>query len=382
MSKLKMLFKLILVFVLIFGASFGVGASIHSFLLAEDQQETAEEVSKIPEGERTNILLLGVDARKGEKQTRSDTIILASIDPKLNKVALISIPRDTRVDIPGSWVDKINGANTVGGPKLVVKEVEEMMGEDIDYYVEMNFEGFKKIIDKIGGVNINVDQRMYKPTEDIDLKPGQQTLNGYDALAFVRYRDYALGDIARTEHQQIFLKALGKELLQAKNIVKLPSLIKAVKENIDTNLTTTDMLKMAAWAPGFSGDSIVAQTLPGYFLDKRDSNGVLLNSYWVADQDKTDGLLDKMLAGQTVAVVSETPAAYVNTPSSTVKPDSSTQTDTGSDDADINTGTDANTTDIDIEAIPEDEDTVPASGESDWEQVQWPDDGQNDADKV
>ncbi len=309
MMKIKAFFKIILVFSLVFMISFGFGASIHNLLLAGDKNESEEEAT-IKDGERTNILLLGIDARPGEKQTRSDTIILASIDPELNKVALVSIPRDTRIDIEGSTSDKINSANAVGGPDLVVEKVEELVGENIDYYVEMNFEGFQKIIDTIGGVDINVDQRMYKPTEDIDLKAGQQHLDGSQALAFVRFRDYALGDIDRTKHQQIFLKALGNEMLHAKNIVKLPALVKVVKENIDTNLHTADMLKMASWAPGFDSSSIIAQTLPGYFLDKRDAYGNLVQSYWIADQDKTDGLLEKMLSGQTVAVVSDSPSNY------------------------------------------------------------------------
>jgi LCP family protein required for cell wall assembly len=221
--------------------------------------------------------------------------------------------------VEGSPSDKINSANAVGGPELVVEKVEELVGENIDYYVEMNFEGFQKIIDTIGGVDINVDQRMYKPSEDIDLKAGQQHLDGSQALAYVRFRDYALGDIDRTEHQQIFLKALGNEMLHAKNIVKLPALVKVVKENIDTNLRTADMLKIASWAPGFNSSSIIAQTLPGYFLDKRDAYGNLIQSYWIADQDKTEGLLEKMLAGQTIAVVSDSPASYSSGNESSIK---------------------------------------------------------------
>lgn len=309
MSKIKLLLKLVLVFSLVFMLSFGLGASLHSLLLAGDNQTTEEEPT-IADGERTNILLLGTDARPGESQTRTDTIILASIDPELNKVALVSIPRDTRVSIKGSSVDKINSANAIGGPELVAEKVEDIVGEKIDYYVEIDFAGFKKIIDTIGGVDINVDQRMYKPSEDIDLQPGQQRLDGSQSLAFVRFRDYALGDIKRTEHQQIFLKALGDEMLHAKNIIKLPALVKVVKENIDTNLGMADMLKMASWAPGFGRDSIIAQTLPGYFWDQRDAYGNLTMSYWVADQDKIEDLLEKMLAGQTVAVVSDSPIAY------------------------------------------------------------------------
>jgi LCP family protein required for cell wall assembly len=307
MSKIKALVKLMMVVGLVFGISFGLGVSIQNLLLADNKPST--DNTTIAKGERTNILLLGVDARPGEKQGRTDTMILASIDPKLNKVALVSIPRDTQIEVAGSSLDKINSANMVGGPDLAVQKVEELMGENIDYYVEMDFKGFAKIIDTVGGVNINVDQRMYKPSEDINLRPGQQLLDGSQALAFVRFRGYALADIERTAHQQTFLKALGRELLQPKNILKLPTLIKVANQNIDTNLRLADMLKMVAWVPGFSSDSIVAQTLPGYFLDKRDAYGNLTASYWVADKTKTEGLLEKMLAGQTVAVVSEAPAS-------------------------------------------------------------------------
>lgn len=308
MNKIKIFFKFMMVAGLVFGISFGIGASLQTFLLGQyKDKSTAGEAQVEEEGERTNILLLGVDARPGETKSRADTMIVASIDPELNKVALISIPRDTQIEVEGSPSDKINSANVVGGPELTVEKVAELLGEDIDYYVEMDFKGFAKIVDALGGVNINVEQRMYKPSEGIDLKAGQQVLNGKQALGFVRYRDYVMGDIDRTAHQQAFLKALGKEVLKTKNLMKLPSLVREINRNIDTNLRLSDMLTMATWAPGFNGNSIVAQTLPGYFLDKRDAYGNLTQSYWIADKEKTEGLIEKMLAGQTVAVISEAP---------------------------------------------------------------------------
>ena len=309
MNKIKSFFKFMIVAGLIFGISFGVGASLQSLLLAQFKDKSStKDAPVIADGERTNILLLGVDARPGETKSRADTMIVASIDPKLNKVALVSIPRDTQIEIDGNPAAKINSANVVGGPELAVENVSELLGENIDYYVEMDFKGFAKIVDTLGGVNINVDQRMYKPSEGIDLKAGQQLLSGKQALGFVRYRGYVMGDIDRTTHQQAFLKALGKEILKPKNIVKLPSLAREVNRNIDTNLRLSDMLKMATWAPGFNGNSIIAQTLPGYFLDKRDAYGNLTQSYWVADKEKTEGLIEKMLAGKTVAVLSEAPS--------------------------------------------------------------------------
>ena len=186
---------------------------------------------------------------------------------------------------------------------MAMKTVEELLGEKIDYYVEIDFKGFEKIVDTLGGVTLNVERRMYKPSEGIDLHPGVQKLNGLDALAFVRFRDYVMGDIERTAHQQTFLKALAGEVLKPKTIVKLPALIREANLCVDTNLRLSTMLKMASWAPGFNSKSIISQTLPGSFLDERDSQGNLLQSFWLADSDQKGKLLDQMFQGQTVAVV-------------------------------------------------------------------------------
>jgi len=313
-KKIKSYLRVMLMMSLVFGIFFAVGAGLVVAFFSGTEQANTDTPSSVSDKKRTNILLLGVDARPGETNSRADTLILASIDPERNKVAVVSIPRDTQIKgTTGSGMDKINSANYIGGPELAVKKVESLMGEKIDYYVEMNFDGFKKIVDTLGGVTINVDQRMYKPTEDINLQPGLQRLNGRDALAFVRYRDYVMGDIDRVAHQQEFIKALGKEMLKPATIVKLPQLIREANTCVDTNLRLADMLKMATWVPGFNAESIVAQTLPGYFLDHRDSQGVLTASYWVADPKQASTLLDKMLSGQTVAVMVDPPTSVQNT---------------------------------------------------------------------
>lgn len=321
MSKYIPYLKKALVFSLVFLLCFSLGAGLGSFLLLQGTAEDSETAPPIADKEQVNILLLGVDARSGQTDnTRSDTIILARIDPELNRVALISIPRDTKVSSAGlNGMDKINAANVVGGPALAAQKVSELMGQKIDYYMEIDFQGFKDIIDTVGGITINVDQRMYKPTEDIDLQPGVQKLNGYDALAYVRFRGYLNGDIDRTKHQQEFLKALGKELLQPATLVKLPTIIREARTEVRTNLSLTDMLKIATWAPGFSNENIIAQTLPGYFADTRDAEGVLTASYWVADRTIASTLLAKMLAGETVPWLIASPPGVRTTTASTSK---------------------------------------------------------------
>jgi LCP family protein required for cell wall assembly len=305
MYKIKFFFKFMLLAVTIFGMFFGIGAGLTGFvnsanLNPQETEQKQEPVTTIVDGERTNILVLGVDARAGEEHSRSDTMMLVSIDPTLKKIALVSIPRDTRVILKGNH-EKINAANYYGGPEMAVQCVEDLMDIDIDNYVEMDFKGFQNIVDLMGGVTCNVPQRMYKPSENIDLQPGIQKLNGEQALGLVRFRGYVMGDIERTTQQQEFLKAMAKEMMQPATIIKLPKIAAELNKYIDTDLTTGDFIKLATWAPRFKTDNIIAQTLPGNFYDVRDSYGNSLISYWQADPDKVEGLLDAMLNGQTVA---------------------------------------------------------------------------------
>lgn len=291
---------------LVLGIFFALGAGLTALV---QHNLTDKDVKKDPEavieGKRTNVLVLGVDRRPGEEHSRSDVMLLVSIDPELRKVAVISIPRDTKIDNYNLGIDKICAANYVYGPQMAVKLVEKTLDTDVDYYVEMDFAGFKKIVDTLGGVSIDVPCRMYKPAEDIDLKPGRQHLNGRQALAFVRFRGYIQADIQRTAAQQQFIKALADQALQASTIPKLPTLIKQAGQYVDTDMEITDALRLASWAPGFNSDSVIAQTLPGNFYDVRDDNGNLVASYWLADKDEAGALLDDLFSGKTVAVVQE-----------------------------------------------------------------------------
>ncbi|SHK77771.1 LCP family protein [Desulforamulus aeronauticus] len=233
---------------------------------------------------RLNFLLLGIDAREGEKNTRTDSMILVSVDKENNRIAMISLPRDTRVKIPGHGYDKINAANVYGGPEMATKVVSDLVGLDIDKYITTNVRGFRDIVDTLGGVTIDVEKKMYHydPYDEpdlqrIDLKPGVQKLNGDKALQYVRYRSDALGDVSRTERQQKFLKVLAKEMIQPSTITKLPKLVPTINKYIDTNLSLTEMIALANAGKHLSNVEIVTQTMPGKFLNM---NGV---SYWSID---------------------------------------------------------------------------------------------------
>lgn len=224
--------------------------------------------------QKINVLLMGVDQRKNEP-ARSDTIILASIDLKTQDVQLLSIPRDTRTAIPGQGTQKINHAHALGGPDLLIKTVENLLGVPVNYYVETNFEGFKNCIDILGGVTIDVEKPMNNPWEEIGLKPGVQKLNGHDALAYVRYRDETTADIGRIQRQQKFFRALSEEAMSLKTVVKAPWLVGELSKNVKTNMPTKEMLRVANALKGMDKERLQAHTLPG---DSATIDGL---SYWV-----------------------------------------------------------------------------------------------------
>lgn len=247
---------------------------------------------------RINILLLGTDEDLGTN-SRTDTIMLASLDTENNKVSLLSIPRDTRVNIPGFGDNKINSANLFGGVDLVKTSISNLIKVPIDYYVLTNFEGFKGIVDTLGGVEIDVEQNMKYRVYDgmIDLKKGLQRLDGEKALQYVRFRHDKLGDITRTQRQQKFLTALAKEMMQAKNIVKLPVLIPKLNEAVKTDLNITQMVGLAKEFGNYDLSSITVQTLPGNFVD---ING---GSYWYVDEEKAHQVVLEVFAGKSGDVI-------------------------------------------------------------------------------
>lgn len=305
--------KLMFIAGLVFGVFFGIGSGLTAVLQhntaghVQSSDQSEEEI----EAQRINILLLGVDARPGEEHSRSDVMMLLCIDTEKDNVALISIPRDTRMDTSRYGVDKICGVNCVAGPSAAVKTVEDLLDSDIDYYVEMDFKGFKKIVDTLGGVTIEVPCRMYKPGEGINLQPGLQHLNGSQALGFVRYRDYTTADIQRTAMQQAFIKALAGEVLQPKTIPRIPQLVKEISQCVKTDMPLSEWMNLVAWLPKFDSENLVTQTLPGNFCDVRDSDGNLIASYWVVDEQAASGLVGKLFSGQTIAVVENHPITEI-----------------------------------------------------------------------
>lgn len=257
-----------------------------------------------------DILLMGMDARGSETVGRTDTIMLLSLHTGEKKAALISIPRDTLVKNPRGHNTKVNGLNATDGPEAACRAVSELLRVNVDHYVLLNFDGFAAIIDILGGIDMNVPAAMYHwdpvdPELQIDIKAGQQHMDGQTALNYVRFRGTPSADIGRVQRQQEFLKTLYAELMQTKTIKKLPAMVTEMYEYVATDMTVKEMASLANLARDFSPEDIVSATLPGsnYYTDA-------VGSCWKADADIAPRLIEALLAGESVETWSDAPSSY------------------------------------------------------------------------
>lgn len=233
------------------------------------------------------VLILGVDQQEGQKFAgRTDTIMVLKFDPA-GKITLLSVPRDTQVQIPGVGTAKVNAANVYGG----IEEVKATIGEllpniHLDRYVRIDTRGLGAVIDTIGGVEVEVPDRMFYEDKTqgllIDLYPGKQVLNGRQAEAFSRYRGDINADIGRIKRQQLLLQAVQRKLSSPWTIARLKPLIDTIKSHIDTDLTMDEMIALTSFSLSTPPDRIETLTLPGTPTTEAGA------SYWITDRDTID----------------------------------------------------------------------------------------------
>jgi polyisoprenyl-teichoic acid--peptidoglycan teichoic acid transferase len=251
-----------------------------------------------------NILVLGVDSAGYNHigsytpvealSGNSDTMLLIRILPKTHQVNVLSIPRDTRVEIPGFGPDKINAANVDGGVSLSAKTVSGMLRDiPIDRYIRVDTEGFTHLVDALGGVEINVP----KPMDYVDrtqklhihFLTGRQVLNGKQLQEYVRFRHDELGDIGRVQRQQEIVKALLHKLIQPYNLGKLQQILQVFQQNIDSDLSLGEMFAIAQELKGIDRNHFNLVMLPGRFSQEKEYK----SSYWIANNQATDLLLTR-----------------------------------------------------------------------------------------
>jgi LCP family protein required for cell wall assembly len=265
-------------------------------------EEEKSQDSPIELKNRVSVLLIGADQRPDEIKFNTDSLILASIDPKTKQTCLLSIPRDTRVALTGHGYVRINQIAALTDLPTLQKNVEKLTGVKLAGYVQTNFAGFKKIIDTLGGITVDVEKDMYYETGDIEdgyinLKKGVQRLNGSQALQYARFRHDALADISRTARQQVVLKAVANEMFKLSTLPKLPFLVPQLMEAVNTNLAAKDIFTIATAAVRLDSANVISQTLPGTFLDV---NGV---SYWKVDPAEAKEVVKNLFMGITTTKV-------------------------------------------------------------------------------
>ena len=256
---------------------------------------------------RINVLILGIDTgANGSGSTspvgkRSDVMIVASIDPEMKEAGLLSIPRDTRAYIPGNIgnYEKIGHAHAHGGPELAMQTAELLLNIPIHHYIRVNFEAFKKGVEMIGGIDMEIPEDMDydDPFQDlhIHIPKGPTHLDGDLALQFVRYREYTDGDIGRIKAQETFLKEVVKKSLSLSNILKLKDIIQELLPYVKTSLSTKDLLYLGETCRQMKSGSIKMGLVPG--VAEYLTEGEYEVSYWIPDMDKMKDKVDEFVRG-------------------------------------------------------------------------------------
>jgi len=214
---------------------------------------------------RLNILIVGCD--EIENHGRADTIVLLSVSPKTKDALILSIPRDTRVEIPGRGMDKINHAYAFGGESLLTKTVSSFLDVPIHFYAVADFNGFVYIIDELGGVEIDVEKEMHYVDKaggvEINLHPGKQILNGEKALQYIRFRYDKLGDLGRIKRQQKLALAVIKKMINFDSMIKIPQISEGMKDYIETNIEARDTVALANLFRGVNQEKFRIETVQG-----------------------------------------------------------------------------------------------------------------------
>ncbi|MDY6806837.1 MAG: LCP family protein [Cyanobacteriota bacterium] len=222
----------------------------------------------------------------------SDTMLLIRFSPEDKKLTMLSIPRDTRTYVEERGITKINSANFHGGPAGSAKAVSELLGGvGIDRYLRLNVQGVEKLIDAVGGVTVFVPKDMKYQDDSqhlyINLKEGEQHLNGEEALQFLRFRRDNLGDIGRVQRQQTLMRAFIEQVVNVKTMGKMPKILSVIQSHIDTNLSVEELIALVGFASQIDRPNVEMLMVPGQFSDPKQYKA----SYWLPDLDRLDAII-------------------------------------------------------------------------------------------
>jgi LCP family protein required for cell wall assembly len=308
--KKKVAIVILLMFLFVTSGVFAYGYYLLDRLSTNDKN--TEQISV---KEPVNILLLGVDAgdytiKSDNKPRRSDTMMLVRYNPEDKKIYMLSIPRDTRVNIDGQ-VEKLNSAHRIGGPELAINTIEKMLGVKINYYARIDYAAFRQCIDAIGGVDVvvpfNMDYDAYEIS--IHFKKGETVhMDGKKAEEFVRWRKnndgggYAMGDLGRVATQQEFLLKIADKLRTPAGMIRIPGLIEIASKNIDTNMSAKTMFKYFLAIRNIDTSKIEKKVLEGepkylnnvsWFIWDKSKNAEYVSNFKDESSNKAAASVDK-----------------------------------------------------------------------------------------
>ncbi len=245
--------------------------------------------------EPVTILIMGRDSRDTESERgRADTIMLLYLDPENAAGSLLSIPRDTLVDIPGYGQDKINAAYAYGGEELMIRTIQDFIGAKINHYVTLDFQGFVDLIDAMGGVDITIDRPLVDPKSGANLSPGEHHLTGEQALAYTRSRATELGDIGRIQRQQNLFKELMAQKLNVQYLSNIPHYFNILIDSTRTDLEVLTILRYSKAALSLTTESFGTSIIPTH-SDWIEDHTI---SVQIPDQEEARAMWERILAGE------------------------------------------------------------------------------------
>lgn len=270
------------------GNLLGLGTGTMCGLWAASQTLTQKVASaSLPAEEASSgltLLVMGTDKTATQRSLRgnTDTMLLVHLDPESQKVSVLSIPRDTRVPIPGHRTFKVNAANPWGGPELAVSTVSRFLNVPIDRYLIVDLDAISELVDALGGLDVEIPKRMAYVDRAgglrIDLPEGRHRLDGNQIESFLRFRHDGMGDIGRVGRQQALLREVMPQVLHPMQWIKFPKLWAIVRAHSETDLKTGEVLSVAKWLNRLDpATDVEVETLPGRAAT---IDGL---SYWVAD---------------------------------------------------------------------------------------------------
>lgn len=293
------LFILLAFFSLIIWLGYFLCSSVYSFFNTEDDNiQVIVPAGSKPDNSlldsRINVLVMGIDGSENDGLPhRTDSMLLISFNTADKGVCVLSIPRDTRVQIPNhDGYEKINHAYAYGGEELACQTVANFLNVPIHKYVSMDSKGFMQVVDTLGGIGVFVENDMDydddKQGLSIHLKKGYQKLNGENCLKYVKFRNDELGDIGRVLRQQKFVKAFTSEMFSINGLSKIFYVKSTLEDSIKTNIDFITSFKIFNSFKSYNQEDIVVDMLPGEFAT---IGGV---SYWVSDSYKIATELEKL----------------------------------------------------------------------------------------